>query len=407
MNYLPSREPLDFRVDRLACTQEPLRLAVITETYPPEVNGVALTLARVVEGLRAKGHSIELIRPKQPNYDLRRESDPDELLTAGMAIPNYPGLRMGLPSKRRLVRHWSLKRPDLVHIATEGPLGWSALQAALHLKLPISSDFRTNFHAYSGHYGAGWLSRTILAYLRKFHNKTLCTTVPTQELAEELSSLGFQRLKVVARGVDTKQFRPDFRSEVLRQQWGAAPEDPVALFVGRLAAEKNLDLVIRCFHAMRQHNKRARLVFVGDGPQRSALMQACPEAQFAGMIQGPELSKHYASADFFLFPSLTETFGNVTLEAMASGLPALAYRHAAAAALLEQGGGIAIPPGQEGLFIEHSVGLMADQDRRRLLGQQAREIAQSLDWEKIIDELELLMRQLVSGPPKTLCFAQS
>ena len=170
----------DFDVQSYPAERRSLRIALVTETYPPEVNGVATTLARVVEGLHRRGHELQLVRPRQkavPPGPLTPRLD--EVLMRGLPIPRYPHLRMGLPSKRALVKLWSMARPDVVHVATEGPLGWSALQAARHLHLPVTSDFRTNFHAYSRHYGIGWLNKPIMAYLRKFHNLAACTMVPT------------------------------------------------------------------------------------------------------------------------------------------------------------------------------------------------------------------------------------
>ena len=164
----------------------------------------------------------------------------------------------------------------MVHIVTEGPLGWSALQAALKLKLPVSSDFRTNFHAYSRHYGVGWLQRPIAAYLRKFHNRTQLTMVPTEALRRDLATRGFRNLRVVARGVDTALFTPARRSDSLRAGWGAAPDDPVILHVGRLAPEKNLEPVVNAFEQIRRSEPRAKLVFVGDGPARAGLQRAAP-----------------------------------------------------------------------------------------------------------------------------------
>ena len=148
-------------VDDYLPARRSLRVALVTETYPPEVNGVAATFARVVEGLRLRGHELQLVRPRQ-GADDGVPSDAvvphdAEVLMRGLPIPRYPQLKMGLPSRRALLRLWSTRRPDVVHIATEGPLGWSALQAATQLKLPVVSDFRTNFHAYSRHYGVGWL----------------------------------------------------------------------------------------------------------------------------------------------------------------------------------------------------------------------------------------------------------
>jgi len=183
--------------EELLGVRRSLRIAVVTETYPPEVNGVAGTAARFVEGLRGRGHQIQLVRPRQAN---EVASDTEEFLVRGLAIPNYPSLKMGLPARRALERLWTLRRPDLVHIVTEGPLGWSALQAAEKLKLPAVSDFRTNFHAYSAHYGVGWLKTPIVAYLRKFHNRTLFTLVPTEGVRNELAGLGFRGLRVIARG---------------------------------------------------------------------------------------------------------------------------------------------------------------------------------------------------------------
>ncbi len=323
-------------VENFEPINSPLRIAVVTETWPPEVNGVALTLSKLVQQLSLKQHAIQLIRPRQDKLETASDQMGwSELLMRGLPIPRYPQLKLGLPSKKALIRAWTHKRPDVVHIATEGPLGWSALQAARVLRLPVTSDFRTNFHSYSQHYGVGWLSKPIASYLRKFHNRTLFTMVPTHALKNQLQGAGFDNLQVVARGVDTQLFHPSKRSGTLREQWQADETTTVLLSVGRLASEKNLDLVVNTYHTLRQSGRRVQLVFAGDGPYRSKLQTQCPDAIFTGMCTQTHLAVVYASADLLLFPSLTETFGNVTLESLASGTPVLAFDCAAASELVQ------------------------------------------------------------------------
>jgi glycosyltransferase involved in cell wall biosynthesis len=250
----------------------PLRIACVTETYPPEVNGVAMTIARLVQALRDRHHVVQVVRPRQAVDAQARDADgPPDVLVRGVAIPRYAGLRMGLPCTGTLVRLWKQERPDVVHIATEGPLGRSAVLAAKALRLPVCSDFRTNFHAYSQHYGIGFLRRPIVAYLRRFHNATQATMVPTQALHDDLQREGFHNLLTVARGVDVRRFDSAHRSEALRAQWGAAPGELVVTCVGRLAPEKNLVTLVSAFEAIRREQPRARLVLVGDGLMRKEL----------------------------------------------------------------------------------------------------------------------------------------
>ncbi|MEO8332528.1 MAG: glycosyltransferase [Gallionella sp.] len=260
-----------------------LRIAVVTETYPPEINGVAMTISRMVEGL-CQRHVVELIRPRQNKEDsAKQELTLQEVLVRGFPIPRYPGLKLGLPAKQRLIKLWTKQRPDVVHLVTEGPLGSSALAAARKLGIPVSSDFHTNFHSYSQHYGFGWLQKTVAAHLRDLHNRTDATLVPTKELRDTLAQDGYQNLQVVARGVDTTLFHPNKRSEKLRLQWGVVADDELAvIYVGRISAEKNLPLVLRTFKAMQAVNPKLKLVLVGDGPVRAELQRQNPEYIFAG-----------------------------------------------------------------------------------------------------------------------------
>jgi glycosyltransferase involved in cell wall biosynthesis len=387
----------DVLVDVIPAKRRSMRVAVVSETYPPEVNGVARTVARMVEGLHAREHDLQLVRPRQAAQSATPRQRLEEILVRGMPIPRYPELRMGLPSKRALVRLWSARRPDIVHIATEGPLGWSALSAASYLRLPISSDFRTNFHAYTRHYGLGWLQRPMATYLRKFHNRAHCTMVPTEGLRRELMAAGFERLQVVARGVDTDLFNPVRRSPALRQAWGAQADDLVVACVGRLAIEKNLPLLIDSFRAIEKIRPDARLLLVGDGPMRGELQHACPQATFAGQRGGENLAEHYASADLFLFPSLTETFGNVTTEALASGLPVVAFDYAAAGQLIRHGSnGLLAPVGDAQAFVSAALQAARDDADRRRMGLQARQTALSLGWEPVVDRFETVLSQLVT-----------
>ena len=384
-------------IEHLPANRRSLRLAIVTETYPPEVNGVALTLSRFVDGLRERNHEIQLIRPRQDQAEQAAQGIGfNEVLTGGMPIPRYPDLKMGLPAKRVLIKQWLLRRPDLVHIVTEGPLGWSALQAARKLKIPVCSDFRTNFHSYSQHYGIGWLKKSIVGYLRKFHNRTLLTMVPTEHMRAELAATGFSNLRVVARGVDTELFNPTRRSETLRRAWGVSADTLVVLYVGRLAAEKNMAALVAAYTAIRQQQPGARLVMVGEGPEAKSLRSRLPDAIFAGARRGDELAMHYASGDMFLFPSLTETFGNVTLEAMASGLPLVAYNYAAAAQHVQHGNnGQLAAFGSADDFTSLAVALAAMYSDEPLLfkamGRKARLTTESLDWKYVVKQLEALM----------------
>ena len=387
----------DFPVDPRSTPPRPLSLAIVTETYPPEVNGVATTIAQVVRGLRRRDHELQLVRPRQAAADEAADGDGfHEVLMRGLPIPRYPQLRMGVPSKRQLVQLWSRRRPDVVHIATEGPLGLSALQAARQLKLVVTSDFRTNFHAYSRHYGIGWLHRPIMAYLRGFHNRAAVTMVPTEPLRRELQDAGFHRVQVVSRGIDTRLFHPGQRSAALRASWGAADDDLVVACVGRLAPEKNLSALLKAFDAIWQDQPRARLLLVGEGPLRAELSARCPQALLAGQRRGEDLAAHYASADLFVFPSLTETFGNVTAEAMASGLPVLAFDHAGAAQLIQAGhSGVLVPFGDEAELLRSARQMAASPVWRQALGRAARQRALGQDWDRIIGRFEAVLRQAI------------
>jgi glycosyltransferase involved in cell wall biosynthesis len=384
-----------------------MRLAVVTETYPPDLNGVATTLAELVNGLLARHHQVQLIHPlshptERPGSELaernQHHANCEELLLPAIPLPAYPGQQMGWPALGALHKLWSTTRPDVVHIATEGPLGWAALQISRHLGIPVCTDFRTNFHTYSEHYGFGWLRWPILEYLRRFHNTAQCTLVPTESLRRDLMELGFHNLRAVARGVDTERFSPHHRDPALRSRWGAGDSTLVLLYVGRLAAEKNLDTLKLAYAAILSGQRDVRLVLVGKGPLEGELRARFPEAILAGPRSGPELSAHYASADLFLFPSLTETYGNVTAEALASGLPVVAFASGAAALLVRTGSnGALVEAGNNAAFVDAAVALSAQQPQLPILGKAARRRALDLRWSKVVESFERELLRLL--PP--------
>ncbi|MGA3006281.1 MAG: glycosyltransferase family 1 protein [Opitutaceae bacterium] len=378
-----------------------MKLALVTETYPPEVNGVAMTLKRLVDGLAARGHEVEVVRPRQdgekkiPGQE-RQAGGITEWLVPGLPIPFYHTLRIGLPVWGSLRRRWTARLPDIVHVATEGPLGLAALRSARRLGLPVTSSFHTNFHHYGRHYGLNGWRAPIMGYLRWFHNRTACTMVPTDELRAQLVAHAFARLVVISRGVDTDMFSPENRRDELRASWGAKPGDPVFAYVGRLAAEKNLGLVVETFLQVQRTEPRARCVLVGDGPERLALEKKYPQFCFAGMRRGADLAAFYASADVFVFPSTTETFGNVVTEAMASGLVVLAYDYAAARQHIRPGAnGATVPLGDAPAFRAAADDLLRRRESWPALRAAARTTALDITWGKIVAcfERELLRAQ--------------
>lgn len=383
-------------------TQTALRIAVVTETYPPEINGVARTVGLMVDELLARGHQIELIRPRQ-HADRGRSPATKlngfaERLTIGFPIPKYPELQLGITRTKRLITGWREHMPDVVHLVTEGPLGWFALLAARELGIAVVSDFHTNFHDYSRHYGFGWISGLVVGYLRAFHNRVDCTFVPTHEMRDRLHALGFKRLAVVGRGIDTQLFSPAKRSAELRRSWQCASDTTVALYVGRLAAEKNLRLFVETVRAAGRVRPDLRVVIVGDGPMGKRLRAENPDFVFAGMRTGEDLAAHYASADLFIFPSLSETFGNVTMEALASGLAVVAFDYAAAREYMVHGhNGLVARCGDEIAFRAHALRLAGSAHEVRKVRQRARQTAECLSWGKAFDDLENSLVKIVGA----------
>ena len=371
-----------------------MRIGIVSETYPPEINGVALTVHNLAAGLAGRGHSVDLIRPRQPQPHLD-EPGIEVLSVRGGSMPRYPGLRFGLPAGRALRQHWKRQRPDAIYVATEGPLGWSAVRAAKQLGIPVSSGFHTRFDSYADHYGVGWLTPLVRGYLRRFHRRAATTLVPTDALALELRALGIPNARMLRRAVDTQLFHPRRRSDALRATWGVDAATPVVLYVGRIAAEKNLELAVQTFRAIQQQVPNARYVWVGDGPARAALEAAHPDFIFAGMQRGEALGQHYASADLFPFSSLSETFGNVILEALAAGLPVVAYAEGAAREHLRDGiNGYCIESGNAPAFVAAATNLACNPGLIRHMGRAAHVGVAGLSPDAVIRDFETLLREM-------------
>ena len=375
-----------------------LRLMLVTETFPPEVNGVARTLGRWVDTFQKRGHIVTVVRPRQPGEAKELER------VYGMALPFYRQVRLGVTGPLRFLRILDRHGPDVVHIATEGPLGLSGLLSCLWRRIPVASSFHTNFDHYANHYafwGADYLAFT---YLRWFHNRTAVTLVPSKESQRRLTQAGMQRVEIWTRGVDGEAFHPRHRDPALRHSLGLGPQGVLIVYVGRLAVEKNLGALLQAFARLRallppDRREQVRLALVGDGPLTETLQTNTPPGVvLAGELHGAELSRWYASGDLFAFPSVSETFGNVVLEAQASGLPVVGFdSQGVNEQVTPEVNGYLVPP--EGDLMPYLERLCLDADLRQRMGAAARSRAERLDWKPIFDELEMRYYALSGGTP--------
>lgn len=375
-----------------------MNITLVTETYPPEVNGVAMTLHRISGELERQGHRVHIVRPRQSS-EAREARYPCTHIVAGLPLPGYDGLRFGLPCRSGLRQLWTRTRPDIIYAATEGPLGQSAIRAATDLGIPVVSGFHTNFHEYMRHYKLPVLEKMVTGFLRKTHNRTRRTFAPSADVIAKLQGLGIEHTRLLGRGVDSRLFHPAKRDPALRQRWGLDDREGLAaIFVSRLAAEKNIPLAVRAFEQIRSRLPGTACVFVGDGPERAKLEKSHPDFIFSGMQQGEDLARHFASGDLFIFPSVTETFGNVVTEALASGLVTVAYDYAAPARFIQSGvNGYLAKYDDAGDFLQCVEAALAARAQWPALREAARHTAESLGWEAVVhsfvNELEQVLQE--------------
>ncbi|WP_349306795.1 glycosyltransferase family 1 protein [Marinobacter sp. CHS3-4] len=378
-------------------------ISIVSETFPPEVNGVANTLRYLCEALVKRGHQVSVVRPRQHSADQAFiKMDGSQLchqstLVTGIPIPGYNDLRFGIPGPGRLMRLWRRNPPDAVYVATQGPLGISAVNTARKLGIPVSSGFHTNFHSYSQYYGAGWLEALLCRYGRWFHNRTAVTLVPTRKTINTTKAMGIGPTALWSRGVDCELFSPAKRSSSLRASWGLSPEDLAVIYVGRLAPEKNVQLAVSCFERLKSLHPTAKFILVGDGPMRTRLSERHPDYVFTGIQRGETLAQHYASGDLFLFPSKTDTFGNVVTEAMASGLGIVAFDDAAAKEHIRHGdNGLKARLDDSEAFVSQAFRLADQPSFTKRIRNQVRMDALDMDWASQVERFE----NLVIHPPQ-------
>lgn len=385
------------------------RIALVTETFAPEINGVANTLGYLCEGLAARNHQVTVIRPSLAGRTVPAgvgttgdtPAPYEEITLPGAPLPGYPQLRVGLPAGRALRRLWQRSPPDTVYLATPGPLGWSAARVARRLGIPTVGGYHTHFQSYSRYYGIGFMERLIALYLRHFHNRCDATLVPTAGVKASIEALGIERVRLWSRGVDCDRFSPGQRSQALREEWGLSETDLAILYVGRLAAEKNLMQAVATFERLQGMHPQARFILVGDGPMGPRLQTRYPNFIFCGQRRGEDLARHFASGDILLFPSKTDTFGNVVIEGMASGLAVVAFDDGAAAEHIQDsanGMKVAFPKcnadrtkhdtkGNEA-FTRAAMRLADQPSLRRRIAKGARDTALTLRWSLLTEQFE-------------------
>jgi glycosyltransferase involved in cell wall biosynthesis len=367
----------------------PKRIALFSGAYTHIADGVTLTLNRLVAYLESRGNDVLVFAPTTERPAIEHAAG-RLFPTRSFPIPGRPEylLSRGLtPAMRAELRTF---HPHLIHLATPDMPAVGALRLARGARIPVVSSYHTHFTSYLNYYRIGWMEPIVWAYLRWFYRQCSQVYVPSASMADVLRIHGIrERLYLWERGVDIQRFNPERRSLEWRRHMGIGDEEVVVSFVSRLVLEKGLDVFADVIEGLQARGIPHRCLIVGDGPARADMAARLPGAIFTGTLRGNDLGRAYASSDVFLFPSHTETFGNVTLEAMASGLPAVCADATGSRSLVIDGvTGYLAPPNDSAAFLDRVSRLVRNPLLRTHMGHQARDRAQAYDWPLVLGKIE-------------------
>ncbi|WBB82176.1 glycosyltransferase family 1 protein [Micromonospora sp. WMMD882] len=360
-----------------------MRIAIVTESFPPDVNGVAHSVVRVAEHLLARGHELLVVAPAPPGGRRRTVDDQPYPVVRipSVPMPRYQSFRLGLPGSR-LADTLLTYAPDVVHLASPFVLGGRAATLAARHRLPTVAVYQTDVASYAREYRLGWGEAAAWRRIREIHNSAGRTLAPSTRAAADLIANGVERIWLWRRGVDAERFQPARRDPAIRRR--LAPDGQVLVgYVGRLASEKRIELL-----AETARLPGVRVVVVGDGPSRRELTRALPGVLFLGARHGDELARIYASLDVFAHTGPYETFGQTVQEALASGVPVVAPAAGGPVDLVQSGRtGLLVPPGDGTALAAAVADLAADPRRRREYGEAGRAAVSRRSWAAIGDEL--------------------
>ncbi|MEK4148032.1 glycosyltransferase family 1 protein [Robertmurraya sp. FSL W8-0741] len=363
-----------------------MKIAIFTDTFTPQVNGVALTFQRFVDYLDKVGIEYRLFVPDGHETDLfsnqifRFTSYPFFL---------YPECRLALPNVIHIKKELEQFQPDIIHVATPFNIGLAGIYYAKKLEIPLVGSYHTHFDRYLQYYDLQFLSKFIWKYLRWFHRSFKKTFVPSYETKTELINRGFTNVDIWSRGVDCSLFHPHFSSTRLREQYKIT-EPYILSYVGRLAPEKDLDVLMEIAKRLPSHiQNKVHWIIAGNGPLYEELQgQKLANMTFTGYIKGENLAELYAVSDLFVFPSSTETFGNVVLESFACGTPVVGAKAGGVQEIIEDGRtGKLCQPGNVTEFVESITELVNKQSTLKLMSLEARNYALGQSWERIFSDL--------------------
>jgi glycosyltransferase involved in cell wall biosynthesis len=363
-----------------------MHVAIISDTFIPQINGVTKTMTRLKENFD-KRSDVEY-RFFVPDYQMK-ESLSSTIAFKSLRLFLYPEYKVALPNYPLFKKQLDAFQPDILHIKTQGTMGLMGLRYAETKGTPVISTYTTNLSAYLESYNLQILEKPLWAYLKNFHNKCAVNLVPSRYSKLQLEEKNIENLQIWKRCVDLEAFSPKYRSETLRASLKTKKDEVLLLYVGRIASEKNLDLLMDTVKKLNETEQAFQLIMVGDGPYREALEeQAIPNVNFVGYKTGEALAEYYASCDIFVFPSTSETFGNVILEAMASKTVVLSVNEGGVQEnIISPYNSIAVDEVTPEDFYENIVALIESPDSRRFLAENAYTYAKKKGWKNLFDAL--------------------
>lgn len=375
------------------------RVALFTGAYNHIADGVSLTLNRLVDYLERHGTAVRVFAPTVENPPVDHAGT--LIPVRSLPVPGRSEYRLSLglsPAARQALADF---QPTLFHIATPDLLGYQALKQANDWDVPVVASYHTHFSSYLKYYYLGLLEPMLWAYLRRFYRACRHVYVPSPSMADVLRDHDItDGLRLWERGVNTTRFSPEQRSMAWRRNIGIADDEPVVTFVSRLVWEKGLDVFADVIQRLEAQGIAHRSMVVGDGPTREELEERLPNTVFTGHLEDDALARAYASSDVFLFPSETETFGNVTLEAMASGVPTVCADATGSRTLVADGEtGFLAPAGETNAFYDAVAHLIDDPPLRREMGEAARQRARHYDWESVLARMVTYYDEVLEAAP--------